>query len=434
MQERFDVAIVGAGPAGISAAYILASKGIKTVIFERGMYPGAKNISGGVLYGHDLAEIIPDFMDRDCPVERNIIESRLWYLARDGGYSVAFRDRVFAEKKPFNSFTVGRAKFDRWFANQAQSQGVLLVPGTVVTGLLRNSRNHVVGIQTDRPDGATESRVVLLGDGINSALAAKTGFRPEPRPRDVALAVKEVIELSEETINERFGVTTGQGVTAEILGEMTGGMDGIAVIYTNKKSLSLCIGANLSDLMERKIRPYEMLEEFKSHPMVVPLIKDGQPKEYMAHWIAEGGYDSIPRLSGDGFLIAGDSGMLFNALHREGSNMAMTSGRLAAETIIEAFNKGDFTQHGLAGYADRLRNSYIMPDMKKYRGFNEFRLHHHELFTVLPELASFAARQMLTVDGKPKKVKQKAIWRKIRRDISLRRLLKIFWHGLRSVR
>jgi len=73
--------------------------------------------------------------------------------------------------------------------------------------------------------------------------------------------------------------------------------------------------------------------------MVEPLIKGGKPKEYMAHWIAEGGYDAIPGLAGDGYLIAGDSGMLFNALHREGSNMAMCSGRLAAETIAEALGK-----------------------------------------------------------------------------------------------
>jgi electron transfer flavoprotein-quinone oxidoreductase len=434
MREEFDVAIVGAGPAGISAAYILAGKGVKTIVFERGEYPGAKNISGGVLYGHDLAQIIPDFMLRDCPVERNIVESRLWYLSRSGGYSAAFRDKVFYDQIPFNSFTVGRAKFDRWFAGEAQAKGALVVPSTVVTDLLRDSDKRVIGVSTDRPDGDVRAKVVLLADGVNSVLAAKTGFRPEARPRDIALAVKEVIELPEEMINERFGVETGQGVTTEILGEVTGGMDGIAIIYTNKKSLSVCIGANLSDFMEKKIKPYEMLEEFKSHPMVAPLIKGGQPKEYMAHWIAEGGYNSIPQLYGDGFLIVGDSGMLFNALHREGSNIAMTSGRYAADAIIEAFGNGNFTGNGLAGYASRLQSSYIMADLKKYRGFNGLRLKHHEIFTVLPGLAGFGAREMLIVDGKSKKEKQKAIWKKIKKEISLTKLARILWDGWRSVK
>ncbi len=74
MKESFDVAIVGAGPAGISAACILADAGIKTIVFERGEYPGAKNVSGGVLYGHDLAQVCRTTLERGCPIERNIVE------------------------------------------------------------------------------------------------------------------------------------------------------------------------------------------------------------------------------------------------------------------------------------------------------------------------------------------------------------------------
>jgi electron transfer flavoprotein-quinone oxidoreductase len=434
MREQFDVAVVGAGPAGSACAAILAEKGVKTIVFERGEYPGAKNMSGGVLYGHDLALIVPDFAERNCPIERNIVESQVWYLSADGGYAVSFRDRVFEETLKFNSFTVGRARFDRWFAQEAGSRGALVVPATVVTDLLRDGDGRVVGVKTDRPDGDVHARVVLLADGINSALAAKTGFRPEAKPEHVALAVKDIIELSEEAINERFHVEAGSGVTIEVLGAVTKGMDGIGVIYTNRNSLSVAIGANLSDLMTHKVKPYEMLEEFKSHTRVAPLVKGGKPREYMAHWIAEAGYDAIPRLCGDGYLIAGDSGMLFNALHREGSNMAMTSGRLAAEAIAEAMERGDFTRGGLDGYTARLQGSYVMADLKKNRGFNGFRLRHHEIFTTLPEAAGDAARQMLTVDGTPKKLKQRAIRARILRDIPLLRLLRLLWEGWRSVK
>jgi electron transfer flavoprotein-quinone oxidoreductase len=246
--------------------------------------------------------------------------------------------------------------------------------------------------------------------------------------------LKEVIEISEEMINERFNVDPGQGTTIEIIGEVTGGMDGIAVIYTNKKTLSLCIGANLSDFMKNKVRPYEMLEAFKTHPMVAPLIKGGQSKEYMAHWIAEGGYDAMPQLCGDGYLIAGDSAMLFNALHREGSNMAITSGRYAADSIMEAFDSSDFGRNGLKGYQERLRDSYIVKYLKKYRRFNSFRLHHHELFTLLPRLSGLAAREMLAVDGVSKKDKQRAIWEKIKGEFSISKMLRIAWDGIRSVR
>ena len=100
-----------------------------------------------------------------------------------------------------------------------------------------------------------------------------------------------------------------------------------------------------------------MFENLKNHPMIAPLIKDGKPKEYLAHWLPEGGYHTVPQLCGDGFLIAGDSAMLFNALHREGSNLAMTSGRLAAETILEAMEKNDFSSRGLQGYVKRMQES-----------------------------------------------------------------------------
>ncbi len=434
MEETFDVAIVGGGPAGLSAACLLAEKKVKTIVLERGEYAGAKNISGGVLYGHDLAQILPDFAKSNCPVERKIIESRIWYLWQEGGYSLSYRDRIFMDERQDNVFTVGRAKFDRWFAEQARSRGALIVPATVVTDLLRDSQGRVIGVRTDRTDGDVPARVTLLADGINSPLAAKTGFRSEVRPDQVALAVKEIIELSEEQIQDRFNVGPGHGATTEILGEVTGGMNGVAVIYTNRKSLSLCIGGSLSDFARMKIRPYDLMEKFKQHPMVSPLIRGGRATEYMAHWIAEGGYDAVPRLCGDGFLIAGDSAMLFNAPHREGSNLAMTSGRFAAETILEALQKGDISRQGLEGYVSRLQDSYIFRDLKKYRRFAPFLHQHNEIFTTLPQLAGLAAREMITVNGIPKKRKQKMVWAEFKRRISPWKLLKLLWDGWRSVK
>jgi electron transfer flavoprotein-quinone oxidoreductase len=434
MDEMFDTAIVGAGPAGIAAACVLADNGAKVVVLERGEYPGSKNMFGGVLYGRALEQIIPDFPQRNCPIERNIIESRIFYTSRDGGFNIAYRDKTFFEDRRNNAFTVGRAKFDRWFADQARSKGALIVSATVVTDLLRDADGRVTGVRTDRAEGDLHAKVVLLADGVNSPLAAKTGFRPEVRPEHVALAVKELISLPEEAINERFGVAGGDGVTVEILGDATRGMNGIAFLYTNRNSISIGIGANLADFAAWKAKPYELLEDLKLHPMIAPLIKDGKSKEYLAHWLPEGGYDTIPRLCGDGFLIAGDSAMLFNALHREGSNLAMTSGRFAAETILEAMKKGDFSRWGLQSYVTRMQDSFVLKDLKKYRRFPSFMENHKELFSSLARVSGLAAREMLTVDGAPKKTRQHLIWKAIRGELSPRQLLRLLWDGWRSVR
>jgi electron transfer flavoprotein-quinone oxidoreductase len=434
MDETFDVAIVGAGPAGISAACVLADRGVKTIVLERGEYPGAKNMFGGVLYGHALEQIIPDYVQRNCPIERNIVESRLSYLSRDAGLNFTYRDRIFFDQRRNNAFTVGRAKFDRWFADQAASKGALIVCATVVTDLLKDEAGRVIGVTTDRAEGDLLAKVVLLADGVNSPLALKTGFRPELRPENVALAVKELIAIPEEIIDERFGVSPGNGVTNEIMGDVTLGMNGVAFLYTNRNSISIGIGANLADFARQKTRPYEMLESLKTHPMIAPLIKDGKPKEYLAHWLPEGGYDTVPQLCGNGFLIAGDSAMLFNALHREGSNLAMTSGRLAAEAILEAMERNDFSSRGLQDYARRLNESYVLRDMKKYRKFPSFLETHKELFAGLPGAASMAAREMLTVNGVPKKARQRAIWKAIRAEVPPLRLLRLVWDAWRSVR
>jgi electron transfer flavoprotein-quinone oxidoreductase len=434
VRETFDVAIVGAGPAGISAAYVLAGAGRKVIVFERGEHPGSKNVSGGVLYGHDLAQIIPDYIEKGCPVERNIVESRIWYLSKDSGFNLGYRDQVFGTERQYNAFTVLRAKFDRWYADQARRQGALIVPSTVVTDLLHDDKGAVTGVVTQREDGEVRAKVTLLADGINSPLAALSGFRPEPKPEQVALAVKEVINIPTEIINERFGIKESEGVTTEILGEVTAGMDGVAFIYTNRSSLSLGIGANLADFANFKLKPYELIESLKQHPMVAPLISGGKPMEYIAHWLAEGGYDAVPRLYGDGYLIAGDSAMLFNTLHREGNNLAMASGKMAAEAIIEAFKLDDYSKTGLKGYGDRLTESFVMKDLKKYRRLSSFLYNRKEVFTQLPELASFGAREIITVNGISKKDKEKSILAKIQKGMSIPRIIRLIWQAWRATR
>lgn len=434
MKDTFDVAIVGAGPAGVSAACVLAAAGVKTIVLERGDYPGAKNVSGAVLYGHELAEVLPDYQERGCPLERNIVESRLWYLSSDAGYTLGYRDAIFAESRRLNAFTVARAKFDRWYAEQARAKGALIVPATVVTGLIKDERGRVLGVATGRADGEVRANITLLADGINSPLAAGAGFRHEPRPDQVDLAVKETIELPPGAVEARFNVEGNDGVTIEAVGQITQGMDGVGAIYTNRTSLSLAIGANLADFAEAKVKPYELMESFKRHPLVAPLLAGGRSREYVAHWLAEGGYDAIPRLYGDGYLIAGDSAMLFNSLHREGNNLAMASGRMAAESIIEALAKGDFSRRALAGYADRLADSYVLKDMKKYRRVAKYRQAHRELFGELPQAASLVGRELLTVDGASKKDKQRIAFKEARRRVSYRRAAWLLWRGWRAVR
>jgi len=164
----------------------------------------------------------------------------------------------------------------------------------------------VAGVRTGRQDGDLYADVVVLCDGVHSFLVKKAGLQSrEIEPHEVALAVKEIIALPPEVIQERFNVGEGQGVTVELYGDVTQGMGGYGFIYTNRESLSVGVGALLSHLMRTKITPYALLEHVKQHPLVQPLIAGGQVVEYLAHAIPEGGYKAMPRLYGDGVLVAG---------------------------------------------------------------------------------------------------------------------------------
>ena len=133
-EEAFDAIVVGAGPAGISAAYLLAQAGWQVVLLERGDYPGAKNVMGGILYRKAMEEVIPSFWS-EAPVERHISEQRLWLLTSDSAFTLGYKGKALA-KEPYNAFSILRAKFDSWFAGKAEEAGAIVIPQTVVQELI----------------------------------------------------------------------------------------------------------------------------------------------------------------------------------------------------------------------------------------------------------------------------------------------------------
>lgn len=169
----------------------------------------------------------------------------------------------------------------------------------------------------------------------------------------------------------------------------------------------------LSGLIKHKIKPYELLDYVKNHPMLRPYIQGSEQQEYLAHLIPEGGYKSMPKVVGNGVIVVGDAAQLVNAIHREGSNMAMASGVMAAETILQAREAGDFSEKMLDMYRVKLLDSFVGQDLKKYKDAT----HHFEKFPQYFEqyipMMNRAASQMFTVDGTSKWEKQKKIWRDI---------------------
>ena len=418
-EEKFDVIVVGAGPAGLAAAYILAKNGLNVVVCERGEFPGAKNVMGGILYRHATEQVIPEFW-KEAPIERPIVEQRIMLTEKESAVTLAFRDPTFGQE-PYNNFSVLRAKFDRWFSEKVEEAGAFVIPETMVDeAIIKDGK--VVGVRTGREDGDLFADVVIAADGVNSLLAKKAGLHPEIPPQHVALAVKEIIAMPQEKIEDRFALENGQGVAIELVGEVTGGMMGTGFIYTNRDSISVGVGAILSDYIKKHISPYDLIEYMKQHPAVRPLLAGGESKEYMAHLIPEGGYKAVPKLYTDGMLVAGDAAMLVNSFHREGSNLAITSGRLAAETVLEAQKKNDFSAQSLSLYQQKLEESFVMKDLKKYKDAHHFFDVNSHFLTLYPQLANYVAKELMTVDSVPKQEKQKAIMKTVTSKRSLLQL------------
>lgn len=397
-RNAFDVIIVGAGPAGTTAALLLAGKGFKVALIERGEYPGAKNMFGGVLYGKVLSEIIPEYWLK-APVERFVNRKIITLLAENSSVSLDFNSSEY-KTPPYNGFVVHRSLFDRWYAQQAVNAGALLITQTKVENIVREG-NQVVGVVTDKTQGILKGKVVIAADGAVSLLANKAGLRRPFTPEQFSLGVKEVIQLPPGVMEERFGLTGDEGLSNEYLGLMGDGLHGGAFLYTTRYGLSIGVVAQLHSLKATKATIYEALEKFKRHPSIAPLISDGRFYEYSAHIIPEAGVKMIPKLYTGGMLVTGDAAgfVLAGGIFLEGVNFAVASGRIAAETVSAAFEKGNFSEGALAEYETKLNESFVLKDINKYKDALPM-LMNKRLYEVYPSMICRSLEKWFRVDGK----------------------------------
>ena len=398
--EKFDVIVAGAGLAGLAAAYTLAQAGGEVLLIEKGDYPGAKNVTGGRLYVNPVRQLFPDLWKK-APLERFITREGVSVMAGERSLNIEYYGNELRQE-PYQSYSILRAKFDRWLGKQAERKGAMLVTKSRVDDVIIED-DKVVGVWA----GGDELRadVLIACDGVLSLLAEKAGLRKAGDPRDYAVGFKEVIELDSSVIEERFGLEGKEGTARLFMGEVTRGKFGGGFLYTNKDSLSLGIVVGIGDLMDAPpaVPAPVLLDEFKQRPEIARLIKDGESVEYSAHVIPEGGLKAIGKLFGNGILLAGDAaGLALNiGVTVRGMEYALASGYYAAQAVLQAQEKQDFTANSLAVYEKLLNDSFVMKDFQAFKEAPAV-LDSPRFFQYYPELLGNMMRDVYEVPAGPK--------------------------------
>ncbi len=392
MNERetleIDVLFVGAGPASLAGAYHLASLlrrhnakastklEASIAVLEKGKEIGSHAISGAVVDPRALRELLPETW-REAPFEGEIERETFLWLTGKRALSLPIPPPLENE----GSYVASIGKLVKWLAPQVEAQGVdifcefpaaeVLLEGERVVGVRTGDKgldrdgkpkaNHEPGIDI-------RSRVVVLGEGPRGTLTkqidSRLGLSAGRNPQVYAIGLKEVWELPEERLEP-----------GEVIHTMGWPLDlhtyGGGFVY-GMKDRQVIVGLVVGlDYRNPLLDPHAEFQRMKTHPRFRELLAGGKMLFYGAKAIPEGGWWSMPRLSGDGFLLTGDSAGMLNSQRLKGIHLAMKSGMLAAETIFEALKAGGPSRERLAEYERKVEASWIREELWEVRNFHQ---------------------------------------------------------------
>ena len=423
--ETVECIVVGGGLAGLSAAYGLAQAGMEVMVLERGDYSGAKNVTGGRLYVKPIRRFYPELWE-EAPFERPIARELVTMMSGGRQTTIEIASERFMAEQP-QSYSVIRAKLDQYLADKVTEQGAMVVPNMKVDELLRKE-GRIIGIRAGEDE--IGAQVVIVAEGVLRLLSTEAGLAPKPEAKHHALGYKEIIELPQGVIEDRWHLNPGEGAAQLFMGECTRGMMGGAFLYTNRDSISLGMVVGMEDMRARRdgTESWQLLDEFKELPQIRPLVAGGTVAEYSAHAIPEGGISQVPRLFGDGYLVAGDTaGLSLNALITvRGMDFAIASGYFAAEAVKKAKAAGDFSAAGLASYEAGLRDSFVLRDLETAKAIPGV-MENPRLFTHYPDAVGRLLESIWTVDDQPQAGHVSKAWKAARRDFMSLATLKDAW-------
>ena len=375
---EYDVVIVGAGPAGLSAAIRLKQldPDLNVVVLEKGSEVGAHILSGAVLDTSGLDTLIPDWKDRGAPITVEVKKDNFYVLGPSGQMRIP-NWPMPPLMSNHGKYIVSMGNVCRWMAEQAEAMGVEIFPGMACSELVYGDnggvKGVVAGVMGVNPDGTPgpnyepgmelHGKYVFLSEGVRGSLAkeviAKYDLSKGHCPQKFGIGMKEIWEI--DPAKHREGTVTH--TMGWPLGSNAGGGSFVYHFENNQVLIGFVVHLNYAN---PHLYPYMEFQRLKHHPVIADLLQGGKRVAYGARAISEGGYQSIPKVTMPGAVLLGCSAGLVNVPRIKGNHNAMHSGIEAAEAAhaaLQAGREGD----ELTAYEETLRGGVIGKDLKKVR-------------------------------------------------------------------
>ncbi|MGC1086898.1 MAG: electron transfer flavoprotein-ubiquinone oxidoreductase [Candidatus Acidiferrum sp.] len=389
-QLEADVLIVGAGPAGLSCALHLANlikkhndSGAKPqlsteniYVLEKGREIGAHQLSGAIMNPKALAELVPDF-EKSAPLDTPVTDSAALLFTKNSSLRFPITPPPFQNK---GNYVISLNKLAKWLGGLVEAAGVnvfkefggaqLIYEGEGVAGVITEDK----GLDKNgkpkanyTPGYELRAKLTVLAEGTRGSLTKNlvaTKKLDNINPQIYSLGIKELWDIQPGKIAPGYVAhTLGWPIASDMYG---GGW--IYGLSNNRLSIGLVIGLEYAD---PQFDPHAAFQIWKTHPFVKNIREGGKLVRYGAKSLPAGGWYSMPRNYVDGALIIGDSGSFLDSQRLKGIHMAMKSGMLAAETILEALKSGDVSAKTLSLFQQKIDASYIKKELRLVRNFHQ---------------------------------------------------------------